>query len=248
MPPFVYICGAGPGDPSLLTLKAYRLISSGEVDAVVHDRLIGADVLALIPPSVERVYAGKACGSHATDQNEINALLVRTAREGKTVLRLKGGDPFVFGRGGEEMLVLSEAGIPFEIVPGVGAASAAAASACVPLTHRGVASGLRFVTGHSRQGVPCELDYAGLARSDTTIAVYMGLSRVGEIAEGLIAHGLSPDTPCLAVMRASLPDEKRLFSRLGRLAEETAQGGFASPSLIVIGEAVGLSPFWEGVP
>ncbi len=234
----VFLVGAGPGDPELLTLRAARLI--GAADVVVHDRLVSPEVLDLAPATARRIPVGKAPRRHPVPQEEINALLVSLALDGLTVVRLKGGDPFVFGRGSEELDVLRGAGIPCEIVPGVTAAQGCAAAAGVPLTHRGLAGGVRYVTGHCRSDLPLELDWAGLADPDTTLVVYMGAASIDEIASGLIAHGMPADLPVLAVNNGTTPRERRLLARLDDVGRRAGQAGFSGPVLFIIGRVVSL--------
>ncbi len=234
--PLVYLVGAGPGDPDLLTVKAWKLL--GRADVVVHDRLVGDGVLGLVRPDALLVDVGKKPGEHRFGQQEINALLVRLAAPGRTVVRLKGGDPFVFGRGGEEALHLLTHGIDVEVVPGITAAFGAAASLKVPLTHRGVATGVRFVTGHCRDGWWLDLDWHGLADPQTTLVLYMGLLHIEEITSHLIAAGLDPGTPVVAVERATLPDERSVRATLGTVADAVRARAFVSPVLFVVGEVV----------
>lgn len=234
----VFLVGAGPGDPELLTLKAVRLLSRAEI--VVHDRLVSPEILAMAPATARLIPVGKAPRRHPVPQHEINALLVALARKGHTVVRLKGGDPFIFGRGSEETECLREAGIPFEVVPGITAAQGCAAATGVPLTHRGLATGVRYVTGHCRADLPLELDWAGLADPETTLVVYMGAASIAGIAGKLIAHGMPADLPVMAVNNGTTPDERRLVSRLDRVADAAAAEGFSGPVLFVIGRVVSL--------
>ena len=242
----VWLVGAGPGDPDLLTRKAERLLR--EADVVVHDRLVGEGVLALVPPSTRRLYVGKRKSHHSVPQGELNDLLVALAREGLTVVRLKGGDPFVFGRGGEEMLACRTAGIDCEIVPGVSAALAAAASAGAPLTHRGLAQTLSLVTAHAAVGDTVagedgigepDLDWQALARPNHTVAIYMGLSTAPMIAARLIAAGRAPSTPVLIVENASRADERRALCSLSTLPETVR--AFAGPAVLIVGEVAALA-------
>ena len=233
----VYLVGAGSGDGELLTLKAARLLQ--EADAVVYDRLIGDDVLALIPPRRERYYVGKARGQHSVPQAEIGALLVRLAQQGKSVVRLKGGDPGVFGRMGEELAALGAARVPAEIVPGITAASAAAASLGIPLTDRAHAQQLRLVTAQlCREGG--EPDWASLARRDETLVFYMGLSKVEAICAGLRGAGLPDDWPIMLVANASLPEQAALTGTLADMPGRLAASPLPSPCLIVVGSVVSM--------
>ncbi|MCX7894095.1 MAG: uroporphyrinogen-III C-methyltransferase [Burkholderiales bacterium] len=233
----VSLVGAGPGDPGLLTVKAVQALERAQV--VVHDHLVSDDILALVPRRAVRIYAGKQRGNHSLPQAEINALLVRLAREGRRVVRLKGGDPFIFGRGGEEAEALARAGIPFEVVPGVTAAAGVAAYAGIPLTHRGLAEACILVTG-SRRGGAVELDWQGLARPGQTIVVYMGLHGLAHIAERLVAHGLPPRTPAAIIQRGTTPGQRVVEGTLGSLAKRAAAAGLRAPTLVVIGKVVRL--------
>lgn len=234
----VFLVGAGPGDPDLLTLKAARALATAE--AVVYDRLVSPEVLALTPPTARLVPVGKAPKSHPVPQERINEILVDLAQGGLTVVRLKGGDPLIFGRGSEELAALKAAGVPVEVVPGITAAQGAAAVTGVPLTHRGLASGLRYVTGHCRDDRPLDLDWPGLADPDTTLVVYMGAANIAEIAARLIAQGMPASLPVLAVASATTPRERRLVSQLDEVAAVVAEAGFAGPVLFVIGQVVSL--------
>jgi uroporphyrin-III C-methyltransferase len=223
----VSLVGAGPGDPDLLTVRAARLLA--EADVVVHDALVGDGVLALVNPAAEVIDVGKRPG-RPVPQELINALLVTLASDGRRVVRLKGGDPFVFGRGGEEAQALLEAGVPFEVVPGVTSAVAAPAAAGVPVTHRGVSAAVTVVTGHRRAGED-EVDWRSLARVGGTIVVLMGVAQRGHIAAELIAGGLAPDTPVAAIRSATTLDQVTLRCRLAELATADLD----SPAVIVIG-------------
>lgn len=238
MPGKVFLIGAGPGDPDLLTLKALKLIQSA--DAVVFDRLVSPEIMALVPATTRRISVGKTAGFHSVPQERINAMLIELANEGLNVARLKGGDPLIFGRGSEEAEQLAAAGIPYSYVPGITAAQGAAASTGVPLTHRGLATGLRYVTGHRAKDEPLELDWASLANPDTTLVVYMGAANMAEIAAQLIAHGLPIDMPVLAVAHATTPREERRASTLARIAADLAVAPMEAPVLFMIGRTVGL--------
>ncbi|BCX17496.1 MAG: uroporphyrinogen-III C-methyltransferase [Geminicoccaceae bacterium] len=235
-PPTVHLVGAGPGDPELLTLKAARLLQLADV--VVHDRLVGDGVLSLVQPRARRIDVGKAPGRHAMRQDEINELLRRLAAPDRVVVRLKGGDPFVFGRGGEEALHLLRHGIAVEVVPGITAAAGCAASALIPLTHRGLATGVRFVTGHCREAEPLELDWRGLADPDTTLVVYMGLAHIDRIVAQLVAAGLPPATPAAAIAEGTTPRERVVRAPLATIAEAVRAARLGSPTLFVIGRVV----------
>ncbi|MEJ5231893.1 MAG: uroporphyrinogen-III C-methyltransferase [Geminicoccaceae bacterium] len=235
-PPTVHLVGAGPGDPELLTLKAARLLQLADV--VVHDRLVGDGVLSLVQPRARRIDVGKAPGRHAMRQDEINELLRRLAAPDRVVVRLKGGDPFVFGRGGEEALYLLRHGIAVVVVPGITAAAGCAASALIPLTHRGLATGVRLVTGHCREDEPLELDWRGLADPDTTLVVYMGLAQIDRIVAQLVAAGLAPATPAAAIAEGTTPRERVVRAPLATIAEAVRAARLGSPTLFVIGRVV----------
>ncbi|SEM35990.1 uroporphyrinogen-III C-methyltransferase [Halomonas caseinilytica] len=234
----VFLVGAGSGDVELLTLKAARLLR--DADAVVYDRLVGDEILSLIPAGRERYYVGKARGQHSVAQAEIGALMVRLAGEGKRVIRLKGGDPGIFGRMGEELAALDAAGVDSEIVPGITAASAACASMGIPLTDRGHAQQLRLITAQQcREGG--EPDWSALARRDETLVFYMGLSRVEAICNGLRGAGLPDDWPIILVANASLPGQEALVGTLADMSERLAAHPLPSPCLIIVGSVVRLA-------
>ncbi|MEZ5715035.1 MAG: uroporphyrinogen-III C-methyltransferase [Paracoccaceae bacterium] len=234
----VFLIGAGPGDPDLLTVKALRLLQGADV--VVFDRLVSPEIMSLIPSGTRLIDVGKAAGCHKLPQSGINALLVRLACDGQRVVRLKGGDPLIFGRGSEEAAELALAGVPYEYVPGVTSAQGAAASTGVPLTHRGLASSVRYVTGHRAKDAPLDLDWARLADPDSTLVIYMGAMNIAEIAERLVAHGLPGDTPAMAVAAATTPDEARAVATLATLADAIRARRLSAPVLIVIGRVVSL--------
>jgi uroporphyrin-III C-methyltransferase len=231
----VYLVGAGPGHPELLTVKAAELLKTGDV--IVYDRLVQEEVLALAKPSAERVFMGKAAGRHESRQSEIHELLVDKARQGRTVVRLKGGDPFVFGRGGEEAEYLAEHGVPFEVIPGVSSALAAPLSAGIAVTHRDAASAVAIVTGHEAKEDLHRLDWAALGRIDTLVFL-MAVANVRRIAEQLIAHGRNPDTPAAMIQMAFWHDEHVVSSSLGEIAGDAERAGIKPPATLVIGEVV----------
>jgi uroporphyrin-III C-methyltransferase len=233
----VHLVGAGPGDPDLLTLRAARLLA--HADVVVYDHLVGAGVLDLVRKDAERIYVGKERSHHSMPQDEISRLLVRLARAGRSVVRLKGGDPFVFGRGGEELQVLAAEGIAFDVVPGITAACGVASYAGIPLTHRDWAQSCTFVTGHLKDG-SSKLDWPALARPRQTVVVYMGLSGLAEICERFVEHGLPPDWPAAVVSHGTLATQRVVCATLGTLAGEVARAGLRSPCLTIVGEVVRL--------
>ncbi|MEN3112256.1 uroporphyrinogen-III C-methyltransferase [Uliginosibacterium paludis] len=237
LPGKVHLVGGGPGDPELLTLKAARLLATADV--VVHDNLVSAAVLAYARPDAERIYVGKKAGNHSLPQIDINRLLVTLARQGKQVVRLKGGDPYIFGRGGEEAETLAAAGIPFDVVPGVTAAAGAAAYAGIPLTHRDHAQSCFLVTGHL-QDESCNLDWPTLARPGQTLVIYMGLTSLPEISRQLIAHGMDPATPAACVRRATLPDQEVITGSIADLDGRVRAAGFKPPAILIIGNVVTL--------
>lgn len=236
--PHVFLVGSGPGDPDLLTVKAARLIR--EADVVIYDRLVAPEIMRLVNPQATRVSVGKESRRHPVPQHKINELLIQHARSGRLTVRLKGGDPFIFGRGSEEALALRNAGYTCEIVPGITAAQGCSASTGVPLTHRGLATGVRYVTGHCRQDLPLDLDWRGLANGDTTLVVYMGAANIREISDRLIACGLAEDTPVLAVNNGTTPRERQLLTDLASVAEAAEGENFSGPLLFIIGQVVSL--------
>jgi uroporphyrinogen III methyltransferase/synthase len=236
----VYLVGAGPGDPELLTLKALRLL--GEADAVVHDHLVSPEILGLARRGAEKIFVGKKGGAFCCPQPDIEGTLVRLAREGKTVVRLKGGDPFIFGRGGEEAEALVAAGVPFEVVPGVTSALAAAAYAGVPLTHRAHASAVVFLTGHEDPNKPdAAIRWEDYGKLGATLCIYMGMKNLETITRRLAAGGLAPNTPAVVIQSATTGAHRQFVSTLGRIAIESEHAGFGAPAIVVIGEVVGLA-------
>lgn len=235
----IYLVGAGPGDPDLLTVKALRLIQ--QADTVLYDRLVSAEILQLIPEHAARIYVGKATCHHALSQSEINTLLVEQARSRKTIIRLKGGDPYIFGRGGEEALALVRAGIDFDIVPGITAGQACAAYAGIPLTHRGLATGVHFITGHRRNNDELIIDTRTLSDAEQTLVIYMGLANLGLIVERLLQAGRSPDTPAAIIEHGTTAQQRCLVTTIGQLEAMAGSESVQSPALLVIGDVVSLA-------
>jgi uroporphyrin-III C-methyltransferase len=233
----VSLVGAGPGDPELLTLRAVRLL--GQADVVVYDHLVAPGVMEFVSPQAQTIYAGKQSSRHSMPQEDINQLLVRLAREGRHVVRLKGGDPFVFGRGGEEVQELAAAGVDFEVVPGITAACGVSSYAGIPLTHRDHAQACLFVTGHLKDG-SAELDWAALVRPRQTVVIYMGLSGLASICAKLIAHGQSPALPAAVVQQGTTAEQRVVTGTLADLPGRVAAAGLRSPCLTIVGEVVRL--------
>ena len=233
----VWLIGAGPGNPDLLTVKAARLIA--RADVLVFDHLVGDGIMDLARPDARRIYAGKEASKHTLPQDAINKLLVDLAREGLAVVRLKGGDPFIFGRGGEELETLAASCIPFEVVPGVTAASGCAAYSGFPLTHRDHAQAVTFVTGHLKDHT-VNLDWPALARPNQTVVFYMGIGAAEEICRQMISHGLPPQTPAAVVRNGTLPTQQSLLATLETLPQRIEQAGITPPALIVVGSVVNL--------
>ena len=236
----VFLVGAGPGDPGLLTLRAKQLIESA--DLIIHDRLVSRDILDFAPDNAELLYVGKVPGHHCVPQPEINQLMAREAKAGRDVVRLKGGDPLIFGRGGEEADFLRTHGVVVEIIPGVTAAQGAAASLAIPLTQRGVNTSVRYITGHLRDEADPDCHaWDGLADSQTTLVVYMGAANIGHFAEQLQRHGRTAATPAIAIASATSAQQSFVRARLDELAEAAERVEFGGPVLFIIGETVGLA-------
>ena len=233
----VYLVGAGPGDPELLTLKALRLIQ--DADVIVYDRLVSDGVMALFREGVQTIYAGKQPSKHSMSQENINQLLVDLAKQGKKVVRLKGGDPFIFGRGGEEIATLMQEQITFQVVPGITAASGCAAYSGIPLTHRHCSQACLFVTGHRKEDGE-ELDWNGLARPNQTLVFYMGLVGLENICKQLIAHGMAEQTPVALVSHGTLPDQRVIIGNLSNIYALSQTNKSEPPSLLIVGEVVKL--------
>lgn len=233
----VYLVGAGPGDPDLLTFKALRLMQ--QADVVLYDRLIGDGILDLVRREAERIYVGKIKDEHELPQGDISGLLVKLAKEGKRVLRLKGGDPFIFGRGGEEIETLSDNGIAFQVVPGITASHGCASYAGIPLTHRDHAQTCTFVTGHAKNGEP-NLNWKALAQPNQTVVIYMGLSSLGQISRKLVEHGCDSDMPVAVIANGTRPNQKVVTGILSDISSLVEKENLPSPAIVIVGTVVFL--------
>ena len=241
----VYLVGAGPGDGKLLTIKALELIRSADV--IVYDRLVGREVMEMIPEGTEMIDVGKNAGRHPVPQNEINEILLTQAKAGKTVVRLKGGDPFVFGRGGEELELLAEQGIEFEEVPGITSSIAAPAYAGIPVTHRDYCSSLHIITGHAKKGSELKLDFDALTRLKGTLVFLMSVATIGKIADGLLAAGMDPQMPCAVIENGTMPHQRKIVSVLSEIADEVRKQDIHSPATIMVGRVCALSDRFDWV-
>ncbi len=239
----VILVGAGPGDPELLTVKGRKAIESAEV--VVYDRLVGREILNLIPDSAERINVGKESSHHTVPQEEINQILLQKALEGKQVIRLKGGDPFLFGRGGEELELLSAHGVPFQEIPGITSAIAVPAYAGIPVTHRDCCSSLHIVTGHQRAGTPLNINFEALVQTKGTLVFLMGVSALQEICKGLLCAGMSPDMPAAVIEKGTTPFQRSILAPLSALPETAKAAHVKSPAIIVVGKVCAYAPQFD---
>ena len=236
---FVSLVGAGPGDPELMTVKALRLLQ--QADVVIFDRLVSAAILQLIPHGVGQISVGKSPGKHCVPQDQINEIIVSLARSGRRLVRLKGGDPYIFGRGGEEAQVLRQHGIPFEVVPGVTAAAGCSSYGGIPLTHRGLSRGVRFLTGHQQNNEDLAIDWSKVADPDCTLVIYMGLANLKSICSELVNAGLPDSTPAAAIHGGSTQQQRKVIATLADLAEAVARADLKSPVTTIVGKVVALS-------
>ena len=237
--PKVFLVGAGPGDPGLLTVNACNLLK--RADVVVYDRLVSKEILDIIPVGAARINVGKQPNCHPVPQHEINELLVSLARDGRCVVRLKGGDPYMFGRASEEAMHLLSDGIDFEVIPGVTAATGCSAAAGVPLTHRGMATSVRYITGHCRDDVELDLDWKGLTDPDTTLAIYMGVANMAKISVKLISNGMPSTHPAMAISQGTTKHQRQLVSTVGEIADQVADANLPGPIIFIVGRVVELA-------
>ncbi len=236
---FVSLVGAGPGDADLMTVKAVRLLQ--QADVVVYDRLVSKEILALIPTGISRISVGKEVGKHCVPQDQINEIIVNLARSGRRIVRLKGGDPYMFGRGGEEGLELKKHAIDFEVVPGITAASGCSAYSGIPLTHRGVSRRVQFITGHFNNDDKLDLNWSSIADPDSTLVIYMGLSTLPTVVEALIAAGLATTMPAAAVQNGTKISQQRIITTLENLVADIKKKQMQAPVMIIIGKVVSLA-------
>ena len=236
---FVSLVGAGPGDADLLTIKALRLLTTADV--VVYDRLVSADILELIPAGVSRISVAKSPGKHNVPQDQINEIIVNLAKSGRRIVRLKGGDPYMFGRGGEEVLALKQHNIAFEVVPGITAAAGCSAYSGIPLTHRGISRRVQFITAHFNNDEPVDLNWQSIADPDSTLVIYMGLANLPLVIRSLIEAGLYASTPAAAVQNGTTDTQQRVIAPLDRLYKAIQEQKMKAPVMIIIGEVVSLA-------
>lgn len=236
---FVSLVGAGPGDAELMTVKAVRLLQ--QADVVVFDRLVSEDILKLIPTGVGRIAVGKEVGKHCVPQEQINEIIVNLAKSGRKVVRLKGGDPYMFGRGGEEVLALKKHGVSFEVVPGITAASGCSSYSGIPLTHRGMSRRVQFITGHFNDNEPLDLNWQSIADPESTLVIYMGLSNLPLVVHSLIEAGLPASIPAAAVQNGTTQRQQRIVTTLDKLVDAIRQKQMQAPVMIIIGEVVSLA-------
>lgn len=236
---FVSLVGAGPGDAELMTVKAVRLLQ--QADVVVYDRLVSKDILDLIPTGISRISVGKEVGKHCVPQEQINEIIVNLAKAGHRIVRLKGGDPYMFGRGGEEVLALKKYNIEFEVVPGITAASGCSSYSGIPLTHRGMSRRVQFITGHFNDNEPLDLNWQSIADPDSTLVIYMGLSNLPLAVHSLIDAGLPASTPAAAVQNGTTKSQQRVITTLDKLNDAIHQRRMKAPVMIIIGEVVSLA-------
>lgn len=236
---FVSLVGAGPGDAELMTVKALRLLQ--QADVVVYDRLVSSEILELIPSGVSRISVGKEVGKHCVPQDQINEIIVNLAKSERNIVRLKGGDPYLFGRGGEEVLALKQHNIPFEVVPGITSASGCSAYSGIPLTHRGMSRRVQFITGHFNDNEPLDLNWQSIADPHSTLVIYMGVANLPLIIHSLIDAGLPASTPAAAIQNGTTRSQKRVITSLDQLDDAIQQQQMKAPVMIIIGEVVSLA-------